>query len=138
MQQIIDNYEGSYYGDLSEINPKYKVHYFMLEEYIKKTISREKLKFIKEIEGMLYDFKKSMSFVLEKTTDDIREANRVIGLHKKFVDCVVTLNNLEKPKEAEIKPLTAKKKRYLKNKEQKEQKQPATEDLELDEMHDDF
>jgi hypothetical protein len=66
----------SYYGTWNINNkPKYGVHFYMLDEYIKKTINNEKDNFNKRIAKTLEDFNKITKARLRQNLKDMKESN---------------------------------------------------------------
>jgi hypothetical protein len=107
----------SYYGTWNvKDKPKRGVHYFMIDEYVKNTVEKEKENFNKEIIKTFDSFNKSIKKLLEKSTEQVKSVHESIGDMTKFMYKVIDLNGLKEP-EVEKKPKKKKVKKKPKEKE---------------------
>ncbi len=84
----------SYYGGWHDVSikPKSRVHLYMLDEYVKKTIEIEREKLHKEINHIISDFKKHFN-----PKEDITALKIIITDFKKTFEMICDLNELKKP-----------------------------------------
>jgi hypothetical protein len=89
----------SYYGhyNINDPKPKYGVHLFMLDEYLKRSIDTQKEKFSKEISKKLEDFRKDQEFLIKTNKKEIDDIKLLIKDLNRSLIKIISLNNLKKP-----------------------------------------
>lgn len=107
----------SYYGkwNINDRKPKYGVHLFMLDEYIKNTVDKEKENFNNDLSKIMRNFNSSLLSTMSKNKEEIEMIKGLIADLNKFVNRTIYLNGLKAPEIEKI--ITKKKKRPVTNEE---------------------
>jgi hypothetical protein len=102
----------SYYSTWNVKNkPKYGVHYLMVDEYLKRTVEKEKESFNKEISKRIADFTRFIRQIMEKNSADIETLKDSFSETISFIYKIIDENKLKKIKfEPEKKRVKKKKK----------------------------
>ena len=88
----------SYYGRWNvEEKIKLGVVYFMLDEYVKKIINKEKERFEEEMSIVMDKFNKGYKDIIKKQAEEIKMIRISIGDMNKFMGKIIDLNELKKP-----------------------------------------
>lgn len=89
----------TYYGSWDKkTKPKLGVIYFMLDEHVKSIVEKEKKKLHEDMNKLTSDFRKSMECTFKKQSKDIATLTESLKTIEKFLETVIELNLLKKPK----------------------------------------
>lgn len=94
----------SYYGMYdNNVKPRLEVHYFMINEHVKKMIDKEKENFKIVVFDVITTFQKTMKEMVKKQAEDMNKMNESIMELVKFTDNLIKLNELKSPPKAKPK-----------------------------------
>jgi adenylosuccinate synthase len=88
-------YGCSYYGGYyAEKKPTHGVHYLILDEYIRRSVDKERENFNKEIQKILTSFAVLQKQHLKQHTDELKKLSSFVYDINKLLKLIIKANNL--------------------------------------------
>jgi hypothetical protein len=98
MEETDRDYDCSYYGSLEEVKPTYGVNYMLLDEYIARSVEKQKDIFKTKMVAAFEVFTNKSTKMLRDNKSALKKINEKLDGNKKLINNIAKLNNLEVPK----------------------------------------